>query len=366
MDYRERFNNISNHKNADRFPVDFCGTTLTGCHPDVIKSLAGYFSINAADTEEATGKLQLLFDCDFRRVGCLFDPDSDYRDYSGLSRGEYTDGWGVTRKFQDLYWDIVKSPFRDLSLDEIRDYKWPSASGIDKKVIYNITERAKRLFCDTSYVIVGEHPVFGFLELGCWMFGYDDFLYRLIAEPETADWFFDNYYTYVKEVNELYYGAIGDYIHVTTSGDDFGTQSGPFVSPGLFKTRIKPWYVKRINDIKQYTGAKFFHHTCGSVYRLLGDMADMGVDIINPIQPGAYEMEPERLKNGYGDRFTFWGGIDEQNILSHGTPEQVRAEVKRVIDIMNVNGGYVLAASHNIQPDVPAANIAAMFSAASD
>lgn len=366
MNYRDRFIQTIAHKRTDRVPVDFCGTSLTDCHPAVLKNLADYYSINAGDDNTLTEQLQRLFDCDFRRVGCLFDPGSIYCDHSKLSQGIYVDSWGVKREFHGLYWDITKSPFTGLSFEDISGFRWPAVSDIDKKTIYNLTEKAKRLYYDTDYVVVGEHPVYGFFELGCWMFGYDDFLYRIIAEPEITDWFFGKYYSYVKDMNELYYGAIGDFIHVTTGGDDFGMQNGPFISPHTFGTYIKPWYIKRIKDMKQYTQAKYFHHTCGSVYRLLEDIIDMGVDILNPIQPGAFEMEPERLKGRYGDRLTFWGGIDEQNLLSHGTPEQVISEVKRVISIMNADGGYIMSASHNIQPDVPVENIAAMFSAAVD
>jgi uroporphyrinogen decarboxylase len=92
-------------------------------------------------------------------------------------------------------------------------------------------------------------------------------------------------------------------------------------------------------------------------------MIDMGVDILNPIQPGSFEMEPERLKADYGDKIVFWGGIDEQKLLSCGSVQQVRQEVQRVCVVLNKNGGYIMAASHNIQPDVPVENIEAMFRA---
>lgn len=366
MNYRDRFEKTVNHVKTDRVPIDFCGTTLTSCHPVVIKKLKDYFSILAADDNEAIELIQKKLDCDFRRIGYLIEPESIYADHSNISAGIYTDSWGITRKFDGLYWDIIKNPFRDLPFSEIKTFKWPQASAIHKKTIVGIKEKAKKLYYDTDYVVVCEHPVYGFLEIGCWIFGYDDFLYRILAEPETVEWFFSNFYTYVKDINELYYGSIGEFIHVTTSGDDFGTQNGPFISPDMFGNHIKPWYRRRIDDVKQYTKAKYFHHSCGSVYKLLGDIIDMGVDILNPIQPGALEMEPERLKNKYGDKISFWGGIDEQKLLSEGSPAEIYKEVKRVITILGEKGGYILSPSHNIQPDVPVENIAAMYSAAID
>jgi uroporphyrinogen decarboxylase len=96
---------------------------------------------------------------------------------------------------------------------------------------------------------------------------------------------------------------------------------------------------------------------------LIPHLIDAGVDILNPIQPGAKDMEPEKLKMAYGDSLTFWGGIDTQHILPDGTQDDVRDEVFKVLEKMAKNGGYVLAPAHNIQPDVPAENIIAMFEA---
>ncbi len=363
MDYRERFSNALLHRPVDRVPMDFCGTTLTACHPDILAALAKWFSISAPDDRQAASQIQAILGIDFRRVGSLFQPQSDYLDYSNIPNGEFVDPWGIRRRFQGMYWDIVEYPFRDRELQDLLDYRWPSVSGISRAEMDAITEEAKRFYHDTDYVMVAEHPVFGFFELGCWMFGFDDFLYRLLADPETVQWFFENYNRYVRDVTEMYYGAIGDFIHVTTSGDDFGMQNGPFMSPAVFREMIAPWYKDRILHTKLYTKAAFFHHTCGSVYQLLDDIIGMGVEILNPVQPGACDMEPERLKEKFGSRISFWGAIDEQGLLTSASPEEVARETRRVESILNQNGGYILAASHNIQPDVPVENIIAMFTA---
>lgn len=363
MNYRERFNLILHHNQPDRVPLDFCGTTLTACHPDLLSSLAKRLSVNASNDKQATEQIQLALDIDFRRVGNLFQPNSEHLDLSNISNGEFTDPWGIRRRYQGMYWDIVEYPFRDLELSDLLSYRWPSVSGIDPAEIKAISEEAKRLYFDTDYVVVAEHPVFGFFELGCWMFGFDDFLYRLLADTETVDWFFTNYNQYVRDVTELYYSNIGDYIHVTTSGDDFGMQNGPFISPDVFRDLVAPLYKDRIAHTKQFTDAAFFHHSCGSIYKLLDDMIDMGVDILNPVQPGACDMEPEKLKSEFGSRLVYWGAIDEQRLLTMSSPKEVAAETRRIESILNKDGGYVLAASHNIQPDVPVDNIIAMFTA---
>ena len=179
-----------------------------------------------------------------------------------------------------------------------------------------------------------------------------------------VDRFFHYMWTYQRDMIERYYSALGPYLHITSSGDDFGTQNAPFLSPDAFREMIAPMYKKRIALTKQLTKAFFFQHTCGSVFRLMDQFIEVGIDILNPIQPGALEMEPERIKAAYGDKLTFWGGIDEQGLLTNGTPEEVRAEVKRVRAILWKDGGYVLSPSHNIQVDVPVENILAMYEAA--
>ena len=247
------------------------------------------------------------------------------------STGEYTDCWGVTRVFTGLYWDIKNPPLKNASIDDLNNYPWPEAEQIDLKQIESYRKQAKKLYQETEYVVCAEHPVFGVLELGCWMCGFDDFLLKMALEPDFVKCFFDKVLDYQKKVIEIYYGAVGDYIHFTTSGDDFGTQTGPFMSPAMFAELVKPYYEERIHFTKQFTKAYYFHHTCGSVYTLIPHLIEAGVDILNPIQPGARNMEPEKLKQAYGNQLTFWGGIDTQHVLPEGTPEQVKQEVYKVL-----------------------------------
>ena len=154
---------------------------------------------------------------------------------------------------------------------------------------------------------------------------------------------------------------------VFVSGTDFGTQRGPFLSPQAYRDLYKP-FQKAINDkIHELTDWKIFIHSCGSIYQLIPDMIEAGFDILNPVQCSAAEMDPVRLKNEFGDQLIFWGGgVDTQNTLPFGTPEQVYDEVRHRIDIFNSNGGYVFNSIHNIQSNVPTENILAMFRAIDD
>ena len=164
---------------------------------------------------------------------------------------------------------------------------------------------------------------------------------------------------------ELYRQAVGDRIvTIAVSGTDFGGQRGPIISVDCYREFFKPHH-KRINDwVHEHTGWKVFFHTCGSSEAFFEDFIEVGVDIINPVQFAAAEMNLVALKKKYGNRLVFWGGgVDPQKTLPFGSPQQVREETKNNVKIMADGGGYVCATVHNIQGNTPAENIIAFYRA---
>ena len=127
---------------------------------------------------------------------------------------------------------------------------------------------------------------------------------------------------------------------------------------------FKPWHRRVLEGIRRWTSAPIMFHTCGSVYDVLPDLVEIGVDCLNPVQTSAKNMDAVRLKQEFGDKLSFWGGIDTMRVLPFGTPEEVRAEVKSKLCTLGRGGGYILSAVHNIQPCVPIASVIAMFEAA--
>lgn len=362
MNHRERFFSVMKGRPVDRVPHDLAGTSLTGVeHGKTVEALRrelGIVGDAPGPYRKFDERILERLGVDFRRVGDILSPESPVaRPASG---GRYTDCWGVTRAFTGLYWDIVEPPLKGAAIEDLERYPWPKAGNIDPRQIAAYRAEARRLREETDAVVCGEHPVYGILELGCWMCGFDDFLFRMAMEPAFVRRFFEIVLRYQKDVVALYYGAVGEYLHVTTSGDDFGTQTGPMVSPRMFEELVQPFFAERIRYTREFTDAFYFHHTCGSVFALIPNLIAAGVDILNPIQPGARDMEPARLKEAYGNRLVFWGGVDTQRLLPHGSPGEVRAAARRVVGEMG-GTGYVLAPAHNIQPDVPARNILAMF-----
>lgn len=158
--------------------------------------------------------------------------------------------------------------------------------------------------------------------------------------------------------------AVGANDDLVFYGDDVAFQQGPMVSHDTYEKQIKP-YQQRIFDLLRGHGAKIMYHSCGSVVTLIEDFIELGVDALNPIQVIAAEMDTARLKKDFGRRIAFGGGVDTHEVLPRGTPEQVREEVReevrRRLRDLAPGGGYVLAAVHNIQCEVPLENISAIY-----
>lgn len=364
MTHRERFYRVARHQQADRAVFDLAGSPQTAIdYPQTHAALARLLGFEGEKQGPYNVDERILerFDIDLRRIGGMPIPRTSHvRSENGVTY----DPFGIGCRPVNGHSEICFNPLRDADLDTVMTYELPDPEKIDLRQIDAWAAQAQWLHENTDYAVVAEHPVLGVFEIGCWMFGFDDYLYRLAAEPEVVHAFSQRILALQKRTIEIYYGALGPYIDCTTSGDDFGTQRGPFMSPEMFRELVKPYFKERVAYTRRFTKAFFKHHTCGSVHALIPDLIDCGVDILNPIQPGVYMMEHERLKNDFGDRLTFWGGIDTQHLLPEGSPEQVRAEVQRILSIMDVSGGYILAPAHTIQPDVPAENLIALYDGA--
>ena len=365
MTSRQRFRRSMAHQEADRIPLDLAGTSLTSIDASVVAKLNHLLGFqNSAQNTARNPDERLLraLDVDFRRVGSLIA--SGERLVPGRT-DRTLDMWGVTRAWTGQYWDIIDPPLRRAVVEDLAAYPWPDPDQwIDETQLLGYREEARRLWEETGYVVVAEHPVYGVFELACWMCGFDDLLTRVAGEPDFVRRLFDILLDLQKAFIRPYYQELGEFIHLTTSGDDFGMQTGPLISPRAFRSLIKPYFAERIAFTRQFTRAYYWHHSCGSVHALIPDLIDSGVDILNPIQARAFHMEPERLKADYGDRLVFHGGFDTQNVLPFGTKAEIEAEVARVVNALKPRGGYIFSAGHNIQSDVPAENVLAMFQAA--
>jgi uroporphyrinogen decarboxylase len=195
----------------------------------------------------------------------------------------------------------------------------------------------------------------------------DEWLCMLMAEKETAHDMMGRFVDATIKCMELYHQAVGDYCFAWgVASDDAGTQRGELLSPDLFREMIKPHYKRLCEWVHTHTNWKTYLHSCGSIYRYIPEWIDAGIDILNPVQIAAVNMEPERLMGEFGGKIVFWGGgCDTQKVLPLGTPEEVRQHVRRNIEVFASRpGGFVFTQVHNIQQDVPVENVEAMFQAA--
>jgi len=360
LGYRERFQRTLARQEVDRPPMDLGSTDMTEIDggPVRLAPLLGIHVTRANETEINEAVFQAL-DTDIRGVGGILEPEDSMA--RRVSATERVDAWGISYRFNGHHDEAVGRPLAGATVDDLAAYPWPNPEKLDPNLIRSFGELARHYWEDTPYVVCARHPYYGVLELGCWMCGFDDFFYRLAGEPDFVQRFFQIVLDYQRRVDEIYYAAVGPWIHFTTSGDDFGAQTGPFMSPAMFQSTVLPYLERRIRHVRLFTDGAFFHHSCGAIRPLIPFLIKAGVQILNPLQPRARDMEPEGLKADFGNELTFYGGIDTQEILPNGTPEEVTAETRRVIGILGRGGGYVLSAAHHIQEDVPLENVVAMY-----
>lgn len=203
-------------------------------------------------------------------------------------------------------------------------------------------------------------------EHGQMLFGMQNLYLHLGSEPAKMHRFLDRVAELHLETLKRILPAVRGYIQVIVMGDDLGSQTGPQISRKMYREFFLPRHKQIYSCARRESGgAHIFLHCCGGIYPLIPDLIEAGVEILNPVQTGARNMEPERLKAEFGRELTFWGGgCDTQGILFRGTPQQVREDVRRRMEVFMEGGGFVWNQIHNVMADVPPANIEAMLDAA--
>ncbi|MCD6519269.1 MAG: methyltransferase [Anaerolineae bacterium] len=242
----------------------------------------------------------------------------------------------------------------------------PAPIGFDKEGLKKLREGAKALRESTDRAIIG---LFGgnLLETGQFLFRNDNFYMLLAAEPQRAHRFLDKLVELHLENLEKFLSAVGPYIDIILFGDDLGMQTGPQISPRMYREFFKPRHALMWQRAKELANVKVMLHSCGGIYPLMRDLIEIGLDIIQPVQTSAQDMEPERLKREFGRDICLWGGgCDTQSVLPNGTPEEIAAHVRERVRILAPGGGFVFQQVHNVMADVPPENIVAMLDAVND
>lgn len=238
----------------------------------------------------------------------------------------------------------------------IDDFDWPDPSKyIDPDECKKVVEEVPK-----GYAVLGVVWSAHFQD-ACAAFGMETALVKMIIEPEMFQAVIDRILEFYLQANEIFYSNTKGKLHAVLLGNDFGSQRGLMVSPALLRKFVFPGIKKLVDQAKSY-GLKVIYHSCGSIFDVIPDLIEVGVDVIHPIQALAKDMEPRKLKENFGERVSFCGGVDAQNLLVNGTPAEVK---EKVLELKNIfPTGLIISPSHEaILPDIPPANVEALFEA---
>jgi uroporphyrinogen decarboxylase len=368
MTHRERVLTALSHCEPDRIPFDFGGTICSSIHIAPYQKLKAYFGVEAEDTiinrmmqtVAVHEPIMQALDVDFR-LAVPGGPDN--KPILPVGEDGYQDEYGVVRRkpASSYYYDLVKCPLAGpISLQDILNFPWPDPA--DPGYTRGLRERLLYYRENTDYATVMRLPV-PFVHTTQFLRGFEDWFTDLAADKKLAAALFDAALEHNTAVAEVILKAAGDLVDVVAVSEDLGFQNSLIVSPELYRELFKPRHQKYFATVKQHTSAFVHLHSCGSVYKLIPDFIEFGADVLNPVQVAARDMDSSILGPEFGQQLGFCGAIDTQKVLPHGTPEDVKVEVRRRIRDLAPGGGYVLAPVHNIQPGVPVANIIAMYQA---
>ena len=371
---RDRVRAALSHREPDRIPFDLGGTRVTGIHARAYERLRPALGLEPRPARIADITQQLAevepdvldaLEVDVRLVSPR--GGSGYRREIVERDGHftYTDEWGVGRRMPidgGMYYDSYAPPLAgETDLPAVEAYAVPDAT--DPARYAGMADEARAIAGEGRAVAVGS--ICGGLTEGLFKIrGFEEGYMDLAGEPALARRVMER----VLEVKLAYWERalpeVGPDVDVLVEADDLGGQDRTLFSPRTYRDLVKPLHRELFDYLHARTDARVFFHTCGAVRELIPDLIEVGVDILNPVQVSAASMDTAELKAEFGRDLVFWGGgVDTQRVLGAGTPEQVRAEVLRRVGDLRGDGGFVFAAVHNIQPNVPPANILAMRAA---
>lgn len=376
MTSRERWKTTVELREADKVPVDFGGfiSGIINAGPHGYKGLCEYMGIEDYETPAVAPVLNCVCNID-ERILQQFGSDVRHIFVGGhpvktLPNGLIRDDYGILLKESDFYFSIAhgQEPLREIkTVEELEEYPyWPDPD--DPTYYAGVAEGAKKLRESTDKAIVAFPGYFGLIwHTYHFVRGFDTWLMDIKKNQELYRALADKILEINLAATEKYLKEVGPYIDGVLYGDDMGHQAAPYLSVKDYREMVKPWTKKWVSEVKRMVPhAKIQLHTCGSVYELIPDFIDCGFDIINPIQPLAANMAPAKLKKEFGDKVCLHGGCDIQRMLPFSKPAEVKKAVRQMIDTMSPGGGWILAASHNVEPETPPENIVAMFEAAQE
>jgi uroporphyrinogen decarboxylase len=367
----ERVKLALEHKEPDRIPFDIGGTAVTGINIRTLKRLKKYLGLSekaelwdritqlAKTDNELIDKLKI----DVKNVGpnALFKP--------GLSKDlglegnhyrvidEFGIGWQMPVRHGHFY-DLYLYPLKDAeTVEDIKNYSWPDPLGIARYT--NLRNKADQVVYQEKKAYVLGRMSAGMWENATWMTGHEKFFSDMLLNPKVVQAIMDKFLEIKMKYWEKALETVGENVLIISTADDLGAQESLLVSLELYKKLVWPYHKKLFSFIKEKAKSRvyIFFHCDGAIKEAIPLLIEAGVDILNPVQVSCRGMETKTLKKEFGDDLTFWGGSCDNNILTFGTPEEVREETKKRIYDLADGGGFIFAPIHIIQSVVPVENI---------
>ena len=395
MNSRERVLAALRHEEADRVPIDLGSHRSTGIHAGTLHRLRRHLGLESRrirlyDIMQQLGDVDSdvldRFHADVVQIHRLKPamgfsvaqwkktmlPDGTpalvpggYSPRPAPQGGWYLDCPDGSRAYMPSdanYFETVEPPLALTATEKDVDaLPWDDVEDEDIEFVVRQARAVREKTDRASLVIFGGNV----LESGNGAWGFQHFMYQLAANPSIVHYYFERLTdTYLKRLKR-FLPAVEGLVDIISVGDDMGTQGGPILSLQMYRTMIRPYQARVYEYIRNRSSADLFLHSCGSIAPLLPDLIEIGVQILNPVQTSARDMDPAELKRRWGKDLVFWGGgCDTQHILPRGTPDQVRRDVRERVAVLKPDGGFVFTQIHNILAGVPPENIVAMFDAA--
>ena len=334
MTSKERVQAAFDFRETDRVPC------WLGASPEFIEKAKAGLQLNSEE------ELRRLFGDDFRRVVAPYCP-SDPKQKESTPFGIPREGIG--------YGQATSNPLREAGMKEIEAFNWPDPLLVDLSGIRSEAEKH-----DGNYAILGGEWSPFWHDLTD-LIGMENMFIKMYNEPDLIEHLFERIMHFYLEVNRRIFEEAADLIDIFFIGNDFGSNTGPLLDTGLFDRFILP-HLKKLTGLGHQYGLKVMLHCCGGFRELIPSMIEAGLDGLHAIQPSCRGMDLKELKRDFGDHILFNGCIDSNFVLIQGTPDYVRRETKRTIDIMGPGGGFVAGASHDyLLEETPVENVHAMF-----
>ncbi len=365
MKNRERILAALNCQETDRVPIDIGGSHFSTICAGAYENLKRH--LGEPDAPEKI--LSLAFETvvidesvlrhlpvDTRSV--FANPPKNWK-ATWLDDNTFVDEWGITyhKPPNWMQYDMIAHPLAEATIDDIERHNWPDP--LDEGRYIGIKEKAKELKENTDYAVIATTVDSGFFERAWYICGWERFFTSILAEQDFVVALLEKVCSIQMQRWDSFLKKVGQYADIIAVGDDLAIHTSPMISPDLYRKIAKPMQKKFFRFLKERTDAKILYHTCGNISPLIDDLIEIGVDALNPVQVSAVDMDSKLLNERFGGKICFWGGIDTQQVLPFGSPDDVRSEVRRRIS--DLSPGYVLGAVHNIQDDVPPENICAML-----